>query len=62
MAELIAVAGTPAANEITDQHSDADADGNRLIRILTDGLIGNLGSGNRLVTDVPRDFLGAFQR
>jgi hypothetical protein len=60
--QSIAVAGTTAGQEITEDHPDPDADGDGLIRMLTHGFVGGFRAFDRFVTDTARDFLGAIQR
>src|SRR5450631_2421632 len=57
----IAFAGAAACDQITDDRPDADADGDGLIRIFADGLVGDLGTGDGLVADIGRDVFGAVQ-
>ena len=61
MAESVAIAGTAAGDEITDERPDPDPDGDGLIGMLMHGFIGCLGAFNRFVPDAPIDFLAALQ-
>jgi hypothetical protein len=58
----IPVAGTPASDEKPENCPDADPDGDGLIRMLMHGCVSGFRAGNRLVTDIACNFLGAFQR
>jgi hypothetical protein len=56
-----AVAATAPGEQIADERPDADADGDGLIGMLMHGLVGRLGTFDRLLADAPVDFLAAFQ-
>src|SRR5271157_116468 len=58
----IAVAGTTAGDEVTENRPDTDTDGDGLVRMLMHGLIGDLRTGDRLVANIGRDVFGAVQR
>src|SRR5579862_8661305 len=58
----IAVAGTPAGDEITGDGADTEGNRQGLIRMFTHGFIGGFGTFDRLVLDPAQDLLAAFQR
>src|ERR1035441_5269708 len=58
----VAVAGTPAREEITNERPDPDPDGDGLVGMLMHRLVGRFGAFDCFVADTARDFLGAFQR
>jgi hypothetical protein len=62
MAQSVMVAVAPAGDQITDEHSDSDPDGDGLIRMFMHGGVGRFGAGDRLVTDPAADLFGAFER
>jgi len=62
ISESIAAPRTATAEQVADQHPNTDANGNRLVGIFADRLVGDLGAGDGFVADGAGNFFGAFQR